>query len=104
MLEGDGARGRIGGPWDATGLEQSGEREPDGSGAIRRLRLERIVSRERVVELDEPRALAYKLLSGLPLRRYAGRVILSVTPTAEPTFTGARPGSGGSPACCSRHD
>jgi hypothetical protein len=61
-----------------TELEQKGEPEPDGVGAIRRFGRPGGASREQVIEFDAPHHLAYVILSGMPVRSYRADVDLSV--------------------------
>jgi uncharacterized protein YndB with AHSA1/START domain len=68
------------GPWQATQLDQPGKPLPHGLGAIRRLRRGRIVTVEEVVGFEPPRRLAYRLLSGLPLRDYQAEITLTPEP------------------------
>ncbi len=66
------------GPWTSAELEREGAPEPDGVGAIRVFTKKPIVSREEVVAFEPPSRLAYRLLSGLPVRDYNAEV--RVTP------------------------
>jgi len=67
----------------ATGLEREGTPEPDGVGAVRRFSRFGVGSREEVVAWDPPGHLAYRILSGFPVRNYRADVSL----TAEGTGT-----------------
>lgn len=58
-------------------LEQPGEGEAEGVGAVRAFRTGRVTSRERVVELVAERRFSYELLGGLPLRGYRADVELT---------------------------
>ncbi len=62
--------------FDAAELEQEGESEPEGVGAIRRFRTGSRTTRERVVAYDPPERFSYELLSGLPIRDYRAEVTL----------------------------
>ncbi len=64
--------------------EREGDPAPGGVGAIRRLGLRSVGSREEIVGYDPPRHLAYTLLSGLPVRDYRADVRL------EPEGSGTR--------------
>ena len=68
----------------ASGLERHGSPEPDGVGAIRRFTRYGVGSREEVVAWDPPYHLAYRILSGFPVRDYRSDV------TLEPTGGGTR--------------
>jgi hypothetical protein len=67
-----------------TGLEREGAPSPDGVGAVRRFTRFGIGSREEVVAWDPPRHLAYRILSGFPVRNYRADI------TLEPDGTGTR--------------
>lgn len=58
-------------------LEREGSPDPDGVGAIRRMRSTRrgrtVVVREEVTAFEPGRAFGYRMLSGLPVRDYEGR-------------------------------
>ena len=64
--------------------EREGSPEPGGVGAIRRLGLGKLSSREEIVEYDAPRHLAYTWLTKFPVRDYRADVRL------EPDGTGTR--------------
>lgn len=66
-------------------LERTGEPSPDGVGAVRRLGVGRVGSREEVVTWDPPHHLAYTILSGMPVRGYRADVELSPGPTEGTT-------------------
>ena len=68
----------------STGLERDGSPEPDGIGAVRRFTRFGVGSREEVVAWDPPRHLAYRILSGFPVRDYRSDV------TLEPAGAGTR--------------
>ncbi|HEU5033849.1 MAG TPA: SRPBCC family protein [Mycobacteriales bacterium] len=63
---------------------REGSPPPGGVGAIRALGLERFGSREEIVAYDPPRYLAYRVLSGFPVRSYRADVHI------EPHEDGAR--------------
>jgi hypothetical protein len=58
-------------------LEQPGQDEPYGVGAIRVFSTSVTRAREQVVELIPDRQLSYVLLSGLPFRNYRADVCLT---------------------------
>jgi len=64
--------------------ERQGEGDPGGVGAIRRLGLGALSSREEIVEYDAPRRLAYVWLTKFPVRDYRADVRL------EPEGSGTR--------------
>src|SRR3954447_25879187 len=64
--------------------EREGSPEPGGVGAIRRLGLGKLSSREEIVGYDAPRHLAYTWLTKFPVRDYRADVRL------EPDGTGTR--------------
>ena len=69
------------GPWSTAGYGSKGDGTGGGVGAIRRLRLGRTTTLERVEEVDPPRRLVYRVVKGIPVRNYRAEV--SITPTAE---------------------
>ena len=86
----------------SSSLEREGTPPPDGVGAIRRFGTGPGVSREEVIEFDPPRHLAYRLLSGLPLKGYRADVTVEPrdgggsTVTWSSSFERATvPGTGG---------
>jgi hypothetical protein len=58
-------------------LEREGDPPPDGVGAIRVLSRPPFTIREQITHVEPPFRLAYRMLSGLPARDYAGETILS---------------------------
>lgn len=72
-----------GGNWDQwarmseSKLARKGDDQRNGIGAIRRFRTGRIVTREEVIAFDPPRHLAYRLLSGMPVKDYRADVELT---------------------------
>ena len=56
-----------------TGLEREASPEPDGVGAVRKFTRFGVGSREEVLAWDPPGHLAYRILSGFPVRNYRGR-------------------------------
>ena len=65
-------------------LERDGSPDSDGVGAVRHFTRYGIGSREEVVAWDPPHHLAYRILSGFPVRDYRSDV------TLEPSGTGTR--------------
>ena len=65
-------------------LERDGAPDPDGVGAVRRFSAYGVGSREEVVAWDPPHHLAYRILSGFPVRNYRSDV------TLEPHAGGTR--------------
>jgi uncharacterized protein YndB with AHSA1/START domain len=65
-------------------MEAGGRPQPHGVGAVRALHLVGPPIREEVTAFEPQRRLAYRLLSGLPVRRYTGEIVL------EPTGAGTR--------------
>lgn len=55
-------------------MERGGDVEHNGVGAIRRVAGMGLTIREEVTTFDVPRRLAYRALSGMPLRDYEGSV------------------------------
>jgi hypothetical protein len=83
-LVGEARRWREWSFLSATGLEREGAPEPDGVGAVRKFTRFGIGSREEVVAWDPPHHLAYRILSGFPVRDYRADV------TLEPAGSGTR--------------
>ena len=63
--------------------EREGTPPPHGVGAVRRFGNRFASSREEVVEHDPPHHLAYRLLSGVPVRSY--RADVTLTPDGDGT-------------------
>ncbi len=61
-------------------LEHTGDPPPNGVGAIRLLSIPGIKVREQVTLFEPPRRLAYKMLSGAPVRNYHAEVLLAPVP------------------------
>jgi hypothetical protein len=61
-------------PIDAVELERAGDPPPEGVGAVRVLHRGRTAGRDEIVELVPDRRLAYRSLSGVPVRDYLGEV------------------------------
>jgi hypothetical protein len=89
----------VWGPWRESELEREGSPPPSGVGAIRRLRVGRRVLREETTVFEPDREMAYRILSGIPVRNYEGRVRLdqvgsTATITWSSSFVGSFPGVG----------
>lgn len=87
-------------PFDAATLEEPGEEDWNGVGAIRRFQRGRYTTRELVTEFLPGRRLAYQLLSGLPLRDYEAHIDLRregdrTHITWSASFRARIPGTGG---------
>ncbi len=83
-LLGEAARWREWSFLTASDLERPGSPDPDGVGAVRRFSRYGIGSREEVVAWDPPHHLAYRILSGFPVRDYRADI------TLEPDGAGTR--------------
>src|SRR3954452_20134721 len=95
----DGATYPAWSPIDGFRLEREGEPPPEGPGAIRCFTRGRTPGRDEVVALESPRRLAYRSLSGLPVRGYEAEVVLAsdgsgTAITWRATFAPAVPGTG----------
>lgn len=62
-------------------LEEEGEGERNGVGALRRMGVGPFGVKERVVHFAPPRRLSYVIEAGLPVRGYRADVVL--TPTSD---------------------
>ena len=58
-------------------LEREGDPPPDGVGCIRVVTRRPLRVREQITEVEAPSRLAYRLLSGLPVRHYVGQTTLT---------------------------
>jgi uncharacterized protein YndB with AHSA1/START domain len=58
-------------------LESEGDPPPDGVGSIRVVTRRPLRIREQITEVEAPSRLAYRLLSGLPVRDYVGKTTLT---------------------------
>jgi uncharacterized protein YndB with AHSA1/START domain len=65
------------GPWDEHSLDREGAPAPHGIGALRTLTTGRVSVKEEITAFEPPRLLAYRLLSGLPVKDYKAEVMLS---------------------------
>jgi hypothetical protein len=79
----DGATWPTWSPIESFELERPGAGEPEGIGAVRRLRNGRVTGHDEIVELVPDRRFAYAHTSNLPVRDYRGEIDLE--PTAEGT-------------------
>ena len=57
-------------------LAREGYPEPDGVGAIRVVRDSGLAVEEEIVEFEPPKRLAYRMLSGAPIRNHRGEIRL----------------------------
>src|SRR3954468_21853720 len=64
-------------PARAVTIEHQGDPRPAGIGTIRVMSLTPLIVREQITAADEPTRLAYRLLSGIPVRDYVGETVLS---------------------------
>jgi len=64
-----------------TGLEHEASPEADGIGAVRKFTRFGVGSREEVLAWDPPDHLAYRILSGFPVRNYRADVTLTADGT-----------------------
>ena len=78
-LLGEAARWRDWSFLTASGLEREGTPAPDGVGAVRKFSRFGVGSREEVLAWDPPHHLAYRILSGFPVRDYRADVTLEET-------------------------
>lgn len=67
----------------SSGMERSGDSDPEGVGAIRTFATRVSRTRELVTKLVPDRQLSYQLLSGFPFRDYHADVVL--TPSGDGT-------------------
>lgn len=79
----DGSTWPVWGRWDTYEIEKKGEDGKDGVGAIRKFVRGRMVTREQVVTMNNPKRFSYDLLSGLAVRGYRAHVDL--TPDGDGT-------------------
>jgi hypothetical protein len=96
----DGATWPTWSPIESFELERPGAGEPEGIGAVRRLRNDRVTGHDEIVELVPDRRFAYAHTSNLPVCDYRGEIDLE--PTADGTairwvtsFEPKVPGTGG---------
>jgi hypothetical protein len=71
---------------DRLELEAPGSPPPEGVGAIRVLHRGRTTGRDEILELVPDRRLAYRTLSGVPVRDYVGEVDLTVESDGSTTI------------------
>lgn len=69
--------------FDETSYESEGVPAPHGLGAVRRLRVNRLHSREEVVAFEPPRHFAYDYDGSLPLKNYRGDVTLTPSTSGD---------------------
>ncbi len=63
-------------------LEREGDPPPNGVGAIRAVSRRPVKVREQITAVDAPTRLAYRMLSGLPVRDYVGETTLTADGSA----------------------
>ncbi len=87
-------------PAGSVRLERDGDPPPDGVGAIRVLSRLGLRVREEITAVEPPTRLAYRLLSGAPVRDYVGETTLAAvdggveivwTVTLAPRLPGVTP-------------
>ncbi len=57
-------------------VEQEGDPESNGIGAIRNINIKGAKARERLESVDAPNSITYRMLSGAPVKEYLGTVNL----------------------------
>ena len=55
-------------------VEQEGDPESNGIGAIRNINIKGAKARERLESVDAPNSITYRMLSGAPVKEYSGTV------------------------------
>jgi polyketide cyclase/dehydrase/lipid transport protein len=65
------------GPFESVALETPASGDPEGVGAVRRLRSGRVTGRDTIAELVPDRRFSYTHESSLPVRNYRGDVDLT---------------------------
>jgi hypothetical protein len=55
-------------------VEDKGDPEADGIGAIRNINIKGAKARERLESVDAPNSISYRMLSGAPVKEYVGTV------------------------------
>jgi carbon monoxide dehydrogenase subunit G len=55
-------------------VEDKGDPEADGIGAIRNINIKGAKARERLESVDAPNSITYRMLSGAPVKEYVGTV------------------------------
>ncbi len=63
-----------------SGWEREGDPPPGGVGAIRKLGLPRLGSREQIVTYERPHRMQYTVLAGLPARDYLSTITFEPAP------------------------
>lgn len=69
------------GPWSEGGYRPSAA-GPSRNGSVQWFRYGRTVSVEKILEIEEPRRLAYAVIDGLPVKNYRAEL------TLRPTLSG----------------
>ena len=68
---------------DEAVLEREGQPDPNGVGAVRRIRKSIAVVREEVVASEMPRSFSYSLIGGAPVRDHLA--VVTLTPEGDAT-------------------
>ncbi len=55
-------------------IEEKGDPEENGIGAIRNINIKGAKARERLESVDAPNSISYRMLSGAPVKEYVGTV------------------------------
>lgn len=66
--------GRPPGPAIKIEVEETGNPEANGVGAIRNINIKGARARERLEAVDAPNSITYRMLSGAPVKKYLGTV------------------------------
>jgi uncharacterized protein YndB with AHSA1/START domain len=74
-------------PNDSAEIVREGDPVPDGVGCIRIFRTGRVTVKEEITAFEPEGRVAYRLLSGIPVRDYTGEVTLTPDPD-DPAVTG----------------
>ena len=86
------------GPWNDGGYRPPSA-GPSQEGSVQWFRYgRRTTSVEQILEVDEPRLVAYKVVEGLPVKHYRAEVTLTPTPSGGTSIRWAA--SWDKPACC----
>ncbi|MCU1362974.1 MAG: hypothetical protein JWM55_802 [Acidimicrobiaceae bacterium] len=68
------------GPWSDGGYRPPAN-GPSRTGSVQWFRYGRSTSVEEILDVEEPRRVVYKVVSGLPVRNYRAEVTLTATPS-----------------------
>lgn len=72
----DHARYAAWGPSNRVDVDPQGDPPPNGLGAVRNFRSGPLTTREEVVAWEPPVRMAYRLVSGVPVRDYRSEMVL----------------------------